>query len=102
MKCMIEEYGNSDAPSWYGDLSEAGENKGLRCYGSGSAMQRFANYHGHVEWKQHSVYMKVQIYRAFHRYHKVPCALYAAQIDCVLLVAENLDGIKREIKAVME
>ena len=76
--------------------------EGLRCYGSGSAMQRFANYRGHVEWKEHSVYMKVQIFRAFHRCHKVPCALYAAQIDCVLLVAENLDGIKREIKAVME
>ena len=76
--------------------------EGLRCYGTGSAMQRFANYRGHVEWKQHSVYMEVQIFRAFHRYHNVPCALYAAQIECVLLVAENLDGIKREIKAVME
>ena len=65
-------------------------------------MQRFANYRGHVDWKQHSVYMTVQIFRAFHKYHTVPCALYAAQIDCVLLVAENLDGIKREIKAVME
>ena len=76
--------------------------EGLRCYGSGSAMQRFANYRGHVDWKQHSVYMKVQIFRAFHKHHKAPCALYAAQIYCVLLVAENLDGIKREIKAVME
>ena len=99
---MIEEYGNSDAPSWYGDLSEAGENKGLRCYGSGSAMQRFDNYRGHVEWEQHSVYMKVQIFRAFHRYHKVPCALYAAQIGYVLLVAENLSGIECQIKAMME
>ena len=76
--------------------------EGLSCSGTGLAMQRFANYRGHVDWKQHSVYMKVQIFRAFHKYHGVPCALYAAQIDCVLLVAENLDGIKREIKAVME
>lgn len=76
--------------------------EGLRCYGTGSAVQRFANYRGHVEWKEHSVYMKVQIFRAFHESHKVPCALYAAQIGCVLLVNENLDGIKREIKAVME
>ena len=76
--------------------------EGLRCSGTGLAMQRFTNYRGHVVWKQHSIYMKVQICRAFHKYHDVPCALYAAQIDCVLLVAENLDSIKREIKAVME
>ena len=75
--------------------------EGLRCYGGGSAIQRFTNYCGHVDWKQHSVYMKVQICRAFHKGNKRPCALYAAQIECVLLVAENLDGIKREIKAVM-
>ena len=99
---MIEEYGNSDAPSWYGDLSEAGENKGLFYYGTESAVQRFADYRGHVEWKQHSVYMGVQIFCAFHKYHNVPCALYTAQIDCVLLVAGNLNGIMREIKAVME
>ena len=87
----------------YGEAEEYGKfDEGLRCYGSGSAMQRFANYRGHVEWKQHSVYMEVQIFRAFHKYHKVPCALYAAQIGCVLLVAENLDGIKREVKEVME
>ena len=76
--------------------------EGLRCYGSGLAVQRFTIYRGHVDWKQHSVYMKVQICRAFHKDNKRPCALYAAQIECVLLVAENLDGIKREIKAVME
>ena len=76
--------------------------EGLRCYGSGSAMQRFANYRGHVDWKQHSVYMKVQICRAFHKDNKRPCALYAAQIGCVLLVAENLDGIKHEVKEAKE
>lgn len=73
----------------------------LRFVGTGLAMQRFANYRGHVDWKQHSVYMRVQICRAFHRDDKRPCALYAVQIGCVLLVAENLDGIKREIRAVM-
>ena len=75
--------------------------EGLPCSGTGLAMRRFNNCRGHVDWKQHSVYMKVQIYRAFHRDNKRPCALYAAQICCVLLVAENLDGIKREIKTVM-
>ena len=76
--------------------------KGLRCYGSGLAVQRFTNYCGHVDWKQHSVYMKVQICRAFHKGNKRPCTLYAAQIGSVLLVAENLSGIKCQIKAMME
>lgn len=75
--------------------------EGLRHVGTDLAMQRFANYRGHVVWKQHSIYMKVQICRAFHKYHGVPCALYVAQIGCVLLVAENLNGIKSEIRAVM-
>ena len=76
--------------------------EGLSCSGTGLAMQRFTNYRRHIVWKQHSIYMKVQICRAYHKYHDVPCALYAAQIGCVLLVAENLDGIKREVKVVME
>ena len=75
--------------------------EGLPCSGTGLAMRRFNNCRGHVDWKQHSIYMKVQIYRAFHRDNKRACALYAAQIDCVLLVAENLSGIKCEIKTVM-
>ena len=76
--------------------------EGLRHVGTDLAMQRFANHRGHVDWKQHSVYMRVQICRAFHRGYKRPCGLYAAQIGGVLLVAENLNGIKSEIRAVME
>ena len=76
--------------------------EGLPCSGTALARRRFANYCGHVDWKQHSVYMKVQIYRAFHRDNKRPCALYAAQIGCLLLVAENLAGIKCDVKVVME
>ena len=76
--------------------------EGLRCAGSGLAVQRFTNYCGHVDWKQHSVYMKVQIYRAFHKDNGRACGLYAAQIGSVLLVGENLAGIKCDVKAVME
>ena len=75
--------------------------EGLRCAGSGLAVQRFTNYCGHVDWKQHSVYMKVQIYRAFHKDNGRACGLYAAQIGSVLLVGENLAGIKCDVKAVM-
>ena len=76
--------------------------EGLPCSGTALARRRFSSYCGHVDWKQHSVYMKVQIYRAFRKDNGRACGLYAAQIGRVLLVAENLDGIKREIKAVME
>ena len=76
--------------------------EGLPCSGTGLAMRRFNNCRGHVDWKQDSIYMRVQICRAYHKDNKRACALYAAQIGCVLLVAENLSGIKREIKTVME
>ena len=76
--------------------------EGLQCCGTGLAMQRFANYRGHVDWKQHSIYMKVQIYRAFRKDNGRACGLYAAQIGSVLLVGENLAGIKCDVKAVME
>lgn len=76
--------------------------EGLPCSGTGLAMRRFNNCRGHVDWKQHSIYMDVPIFRAFHKGNKRACALYAAQIGCLLLVAENLYGIKCEVKAVME
>ena len=75
--------------------------EGLRCAGSGSAVQRFTNCVGHVDWKQHSIYMNVPIFRAFRKGNKRACALYAAQIGSVLLVGENLAGIKCDVKAVM-
>ena len=75
--------------------------EGLRCAGSGLAVQRFTNYIGHVGWKQHSIYMNVPIFRAFHKGNKRACALYAAQIGSVLLVGENLTGIKCDVKTVM-
>ena len=76
--------------------------EGLRCSGTGLAVQRFTNYRGHVDWKQHSIYMKVQIYRAFRKDNGRACGLYAAQIGSVLLVGENLTGIKCDVKTVME
>ena len=75
--------------------------EGLPCSGTALASRRFANYRGHVDRKQHSTYMKVQIYRAFHKDNGKACALYAAQIGNVLLVGENLTGIKCDVKVVM-
>ena len=76
--------------------------EGLPCSGTALARRRFANHRGHIDWKQHSVYMKVQIYRAFRKDNGRACGLYAAQIGSVLLVGENLSGIKCDVKAVME
>ena len=77
-------------------------NESLRYSGSAFAMKRFAKYRGTVDWKGHSIYMSVQICRAFHKDNGRPCALYAAQIgDSVLLVADNLNGIRAEVKAVV-
>ena len=76
--------------------------EGLPCSGTGLARRRFKSYCGRVDWKQHSVYMKVQIYRAFRKDNGRACGLYAAQIGSVLLVGENLTGIKCDVKAVME
>ena len=75
--------------------------EGLQCCGTGLAMQRFANYRGHVDWKQHSIYMKVQICRAFRKDNGRACGLSAARIGSVLLVGENLAGIKCDVKTVM-
>ena len=75
--------------------------EGLPCSGTALARRRFNAYRGHVDWKQHSTYMKVQIYRAFRKDNGRACGLYAAQIGCVLLVGENLIGIKCDVKAVM-
>ena len=76
--------------------------EGLRCSGTELAVQRFTNYIGHVDWKQHSIYMGLKICRAFHKDNGRACALYAAQIGSVLLVGENVTGIKCDVKAVME
>ena len=37
--------------------------EGLRCAGSGLAVQRFTNDIGHFDCKQHSIYMNVPIFR---------------------------------------
>ena len=75
--------------------------EGLPCSGTALARRRFENYRGHVDWKQHSVYKKTQIYHAFRKDNGRACGLYAAQIGSVLLVGENLSGIKCDVKAVM-
>ena len=76
--------------------------EGLRCAGSGLAVQRFTNYCGHVDWKQHSIYMNVPIFRAFHKDNGRACGLYAAQIGSVLVVGENLAGIECDVTPVVE
>ena len=66
--------------------------------GSEFAVRRFEKYRGLVFWKEKQIYMRTMIYRAHHKHDSNPCALYAAWQDGILLVSENLSGIKAEIK----
>ena len=67
--------------------------------GSEFAVRRFEKYRGLVYWKEKQIYMKTMIYRAHRKHDSAPCALYAAWHDGILLVSENLSGIKTEVKA---
>ena len=67
--------------------------------GSEFAVRRFEKYRGLVFWKEKQIYMRTMIYRAHHKHDSNPCALYAAWHDGILLVSENLCGIKSEVKA---
>lgn len=67
--------------------------------GSEFAVRRFEKYRGLVFWKEKQIYMGTMIYRAHHKHDSNPCALYAAWQDGILLVSENLSGIKAEVKA---
>ena len=79
-------------------------------YGGKFAVNRYERYQGTVDWKEHCVYFKVKIYRAYHKDSGKPCALYAAfpaddimpkwHMDCNL-VAESLDTIKTLVKQVV-
>ena len=67
--------------------------------GSEFAVRRFEKYRGLVHWKEKQIYMKTMIFRAHRKHDNAPCALYAAWHDGILLVSENLSGIKAEVKA---
>ena len=70
--------------------------------GGAFAMNRCERYWGRVVWEQHSVYKNHMILRAFHIDTGKPCALYAfVQNNIILVVSENLSGIKDEISRVV-
>lgn len=66
--------------------------------GPAAALARFASYNSRVYWKQHGIYFKQQIDRAYWMKNSRPCALYRAMIGDVTLYDDNLAGIKDEIK----
>lgn len=71
----------------------------LRTSGDVFALKRFYKYTGTVEWKFHSTYMSVDIYRAYHLGNGRPAGLYAVNIDNnFLLVGDTLDNIKARVR----
>lgn len=63
--------------------------------GSQLAVKRAEKYEGTTEWKVHSHYKLVTLYRAYHLENGKPCALYMFGIKDHQFVAESLDVIKK-------
>ena len=71
--------------------------------GSAFAMNRAKKIWGDIAWDQHSVYKNYMILRAYNYVTGRSCALYGfIQAGEVLIVRENLQGIKDEISRVVE
>lgn len=66
--------------------------------GDTHAINRYERYDGAVYWKEHGIYFKTKIERAYRKLDGDPCALYRAIVDNETLTAVNLSGIKDEIK----
>ena len=70
--------------------------------GSAFAMNRAKKIWGSIVWEQHSVYKNYMILRAYNFVNGKDCALYGfIQAGEVLIVRENLQGIKDEISRVV-
>ena len=78
--------------------------------GSEFILKKWPRYKGTVDWKVHCTYYKVKIFRAYHKENGRPCALYGAYPSDVMLtkydngrilLSENLDGIKAQVRRVM-
>ena len=70
--------------------------------GSAFAMNRARKIWGSIAWEQHSVYKNHMILRAVNFVTGRNCALYGfIQAGEVLIVRENLQGIKDEISRVV-
>ena len=73
-----------------------------RLGGSAFAMNRAKKNWGNIAWEQHSVYKNYMILRAVNFVTGRNCALYGfIQAGEVLIVRENLQGIKDEISRVV-
>ena len=71
--------------------------------GGAFAMNRARSYTGVIEWQYHSNYFGFEILRAWRRDTKKPAALYGfIAPGRILVVSENLIGIKKEAKKYAE
>lgn len=72
--------------------------------GGAFAMNRARSYAGVIEWQHHSNYFGFEILRAWRRDAHRPAALYGFLLAParILVVSENLIGIKKEAKKYAE
>ena len=71
----------------------------LNLAGGVFAMNRARSYAGIVKWQYHSKYYGFEIMRAWRNDTQRPAALYGFLVaDNILVVSENLTGIRKEAK----
>lgn len=71
--------------------------------GGAFAMQRARNYAFVIEWQHHSKYYGFEILRAWRKDTQRPAALYGFFLpERILVVSENLIGIRKEAKKYAE
>ena len=71
----------------------------LNLAGGVFAMNRARSYCGVIKWQHHSNYYGFEIMRAWRSDTQRPAALYGFIVaDTILVVSENLTGIRKEAK----
>lgn len=70
--------------------------------GGAFAMNRARNYAFVIVWQHHSNYYGFEILRAWRKDTQRPAALYGFKAGDILVVSENLIGIKKEAKRYAE
>lgn len=70
--------------------------------GGAFAMNRARSYAFVIEWQHHSNYYGFEILRAWRKDTQRPAALYGFKADDILVVSENLNGIRKEAKKYAE
>ena len=70
--------------------------------GGAFAMNRARSYAFVIKWQHHSNYYGFEILRAWRNDTHRPASLYGFKVGDILVVSENLNGIRKEAKKYAE